>query len=756
MSAVIPLHEVQTYINLARTDANILHRDHPNIVDRATASINELLNKNTFDDQTLGGDADVLLLHTVRLLLDSSRGSDPSHAELVRFALVDSVSPKLDAYLKLHSATVTFRGDTPNDDLLRSLTGFLLRSSGRGGVVKGEQLMETCYGNVMSAVVCISHVLEESVNEVCQKLGLEGSEEESSETQSAVVAVSRTLLDLSTPAAYFTEEDDTADKAMSDIQLSFEKNLMTVIHCIVSSPLLDYVTYVLDIWFQRLQSMEGKTGFEERAARTKRNIDCVLGNTLSFILNLLSYTHEYSVKLRRHIATNTLLVQNISVPYVEFLIRSVLRDGTAPALQAEANNGSYITVRCALHIARIVCFITYKIKAFRGWAQQQALDETFLPLLECKGIWNSPFRVEAVAVLVRLLVNCNHVRGVPKIKNAHSNLSVAERGHLSRRLSSPVEELYPVDASCETYRQLEFVFEGPSQEELDRVVDDSNPLGRLSTPTTTENNNNNNGGFNFSFADNLTGQAPFLIGGAWKSALVSGAGGGGGNDDDDDEVSKTVTSGVSPSSRRKIKKIRAYNSKAHKERERAKMRQRYAALKSSNNDSTKVAVTSGDCPMFDEEDETVAVCDTKNVAEHLEKRKAEAVTAPPPPPPPSVPPATMTTTTSTNNNNNNNNENEEEEQAQIDWDELMRATPPSGIPARYICALSHQQLVVPVITPNGDVFEHKVLAQYMASHQSRCPITKETLRLEDLMIDRELKKELELFKLRQQLRAAKK
>eukprot|EP00760_Papus_ankaliazontas_P021459 PhM_4_TR18692/c0_g1_i2/m.19164 len=156
---------------------------------------------------------------------------------------------------------------------------------------------------------------------------------------------------------------------------------------------------------------------------------------------------------------------------------------------------------------------------------------------------------------------------------------------------------------------------------------------------------------------------------------IAARGGGGGNDDDDDEVSKTVTSGVSPSSRRKIKKIRAYNSKAHKERERAKMRQRYAALKSSNNDSTKVAVTSGDCPMFDEEDETVAVCDTKNVAEHLEKRKAEAVTAPPPPPPPSVPPATMTTTTSTNNNNNNNNENEEEEQAQIDWDELMRATP---------------------------------------------------------------------------------
>eukprot|EP00758_Cryptobia_borreli_P000508 Tbor_TRINITY_DN115_c0_g1::TRINITY_DN115_c0_g1_i1::g.11985::m.11985 len=71
-------------------------------------------------------------------------------------------------------------------------------------------------------------------------------------------------------------------------------------------------------------------------------------------------------------------------------------------------------------------------------------------------------------------------------------------------------------------------------------------------------------------------------------------------------------------------------------------------------------------------------------------------------------------------------------------------SPPFGCPDRYLCALTRQFMINPVISPNGDVFEKESIIAFIKdpAHKHKCPITGEDLYGRDLVVDGELKREL--------------
>eukprot|EP00759_Apiculatamorpha_spiralis_P007717 PhF_6_TR14911/c0_g1_i1/m.23298 len=707
MDVVLKVQDVMSLKNLASTDPKALTAAHPHLLDNIVKTINETLNIKPADE--------ALIAHIISLMSSWSR--DTSVAQVLLYGLTVEVAGTLDAFLDTRSELVTLRGGSLDDDMFRDLTMFLYRTCNYR--LKGNQFMEVCHHNVTTAMGTLCHVLEACSNVFCQ--GVEVVEAD--DVGKLVVAVSRTLLDLSTPAAYFTEDDDTGDVAIEKLNDQFRKYLHLILHAVLNSPLLDYLTYILDLWHQHL------CGSTKPSEQLKVRCDVALGNVMSFVVNLLTYTHAYSVKFRQHLSKNSVLIQNVCVPYLDFLL-SNLDAGIGISTPSELD----VTIRCALHIVRVISFVTYQIKTFRLWVQTKA--PIFRKVIESNKIMESPLKVEAFAVVVRLVVNTNDVHSIPTITTNYEKLSMIEKQHLSKRLNSPSEEMYPVNANCETYRQICFIFEGPSDADF-TLAQAGEALALITQALFSQPIF----GFTFSSQD-----APFLFGG-WGAPPVSFKG----NpaqvvelyDDSDEEGDGKERAGGKALKRNKMK-IRAYQTKAHKERQRQKMKARYSNLKGQKVTSIP-ADDSSSCAQEIEDEGPVL---EKNTKTQLEERIIQSASAPPPPPPP-PPPAPTPKPVAPQPTNNTQSEQEQ----QINWDEVTSAVPPEGIPGRYLCALTHQMLITPAVSPNGDVFEKEMIEKYLAAHSNQCPISQSTLSPEDLVVDLELKKEIELWKLRRQLRS---
>ena len=72
--------------------------------------------------------------------------------------------------------------------------------------------------------------------------------------------------------------------------------------------------------------------------------------------------------------------------------------------------------------------------------------------------------------------------------------------------------------------------------------------------------------------------------------------------------------------------------------------------------------------------------------------------------------------------------------------------PPRSIPARYICSLSHAMIrSTPVLSSTGYVFDEDVILDYL-THYQVCPISGAPLSPSDLVVDTQLKEELDRVK----------
>lgn len=82
----------------------------------------------------------------------------------------------------------------------------------------------------------------------------------------------------------------------------------------------------------------------------------------------------------------------------------------------------------------------------------------------------------------------------------------------------------------------------------------------------------------------------------------------------------------------------------------------------------------------------------------------------------------------------------------IDLSKWRKGLPPSNIPLKYICSLTHKFIQsVPVLSPQGYLFDEISILSYL-DESDRCPITGIPLRRDELVIDQEIYQELQVLR----------
>lgn len=75
-----------------------------------------------------------------------------------------------------------------------------------------------------------------------------------------------------------------------------------------------------------------------------------------------------------------------------------------------------------------------------------------------------------------------------------------------------------------------------------------------------------------------------------------------------------------------------------------------------------------------------------------------------------------------------------------------RQNTPVGVPRRYLCALTNQVMLVPVISAYGDTYEKDSILKFIKENGNKCPVTGEDLFATDLVVDSALKRELDVVR----------
>ena len=92
----------------------------------------------------------------------------------------------------------------------------------------------------------------------------------------------------------------------------------SVIINVLKTPLLTVITEFLVDWLGLLKGEARARAYSEMVLLPLFNT--AVSNVLLFLCNLLTYTHEFSTKLRKHIAMGSALMQDVVFPYMELTL----------------------------------------------------------------------------------------------------------------------------------------------------------------------------------------------------------------------------------------------------------------------------------------------------------------------------------------------------------------------------------------------------------------------------------------------------
>eukprot|EP01062_Namystynia_karyoxenos_P041032 TRINITY_DN2984_c0_g1_i1.p1 TRINITY_DN2984_c0_g1~~TRINITY_DN2984_c0_g1_i1.p1 ORF type:complete len:843 (+),score=266.66 TRINITY_DN2984_c0_g1_i1:74-2602(+) len=380
-------------------------------------------------------------------------------------------------------------GEEPlGDAVFRDLVTLLMCTSEFS--LRGSQVLELCDGRMHLTVAALSAVLRGPYGLEPMETLLKGESLEWESEARVFVCATKNLADLTFCDTYFqsTDERDYQSTDMADLNREFQENLGQVAEALVQLPVIDTATVQLDSWFGAVQKGFGRAdkfmrmcGQEARslppasdpATRLLHFLECALMNILTTVCNLLSAGGDCSAKLRRHLATHTILVQNLVLPYMSFLIEHLELELT-PADKGEPHQHVQQHVRQVLHIVKVLSFVTFEVRLFRDWFAKN----NFTPrLLRLRVLAESNLRGELLALLARLNVNIDAAAApksdcggdgpaeagvVEQLLEAHRRLSVNERRRIAHRLDSPGEAMCPVDRFSSTYALLRPLWEEPA------------------------------------------------------------------------------------------------------------------------------------------------------------------------------------------------------------------------------------------------------------------------------------------------------
>lgn len=75
----------------------------------------------------------------------------------------------------------------------------------------------------------------------------------------------------------------------------------------------------------------------------------------------------------------------------------------------------------------------------------------------------------------------------------------------------------------------------------------------------------------------------------------------------------------------------------------------------------------------------------------------------------------------------------------------MRQAPAPEVPARFLCALSHQLMTDPILTIYGHNYQRSVLLKWFESGNDTCPLTGKTLKFANVISNGALRSNIEFW-----------
>jgi hypothetical protein len=552
------------------------------------------------------------------------------------------------------------------------------------------------------------------------------------------------------------------------------------------------LTTVFEDWLDLANCLpQDSDADSQRVSGLLNALEAALSNTILLIVNMLSFTNEFSAKFRAHVAVKSGgFVEKVLIPMV--ILELDVLEGKRK--HTSSTNGGDGLARHALVLQlllKVIALLGFKTKVFRPALRQIKL--LCARLIQNPVMMDSNCKVEFFALVVRLMINTDLDDSVHHVLEAHKRqLTDKQRLFLALRLSNPAEKLYPIDVFCAPYQSLRPVFY------IDPVaaaaVNDA-PSAITTNPTAPR--------FNFassapSAAAGRT-DAPEVFTGRDTYKRVKRRGGG---------TSMSEKLAIRREAQRRRKKIVA--KKKYQQQHATSSRReddddadvwedlgddegsdgeesttfRRRQLPTTNGDDgveeeeledfsgvrEAVVITVGQgagagtgVSLFDEEeddgddistieDSTAAVLQAARQAQQAQQR-GDAITsssspgdvvrltgsspsknpAPAPEAPTPAPAAAVVVSGQT---------------GPFDLSKYRTVAPPLGCPDQYLCALTRRLIGIPVISPTGDVFDKEAILSFIKdpAHKNKHPFTGEGLYGRDLVVDVQLRRELDVVR----------
>lgn len=388
-------------------------------------------------------------------------------------ATLDAAAAALDPFLERHNAP-TGHGD--DDSIIASLITLLLRVSGHR--LSGVEILDAVSGKLMSAIFGMTALLRQW-HRYFKQSHLTNAEIFDNpnwrDDAAFVVAATRALYELSTAHTFYlcvgsspgaAPESATTDRDMVGLDKEYRAYMGHFNKLMTSVPIFDFIAATLDAWFEVIELAQSV-----EAIHLFPYFRTTLTHVLLLISNMLTATTEFSGQLKHHLAKNTIIIQNVALPFLLFALDRLERKQYDPDTVVEDH------LKPLLLVVRVVSLISFKIKMFRPHLRKFPLLGG--RLIACEAAWASKLRVEFFALVVRFVVNCELADSTAALLGRFAELAPEERARLGVRLTSRKEALYPVNVCCATYAALRPIFEAARTAPLEvkKAASASRPSG---------------------------------------------------------------------------------------------------------------------------------------------------------------------------------------------------------------------------------------------------------------------------------------
>jgi hypothetical protein len=522
-----------------------------------------------------------------------------------------------------------------------------------------------------------------------------------------IVCGTATLLDFSFADTFFTSDMVTDATRISLLNSRFAKNIAQVIGNLLTSSVLQSVTNCLTDYLALL-----KGEFTDKPLSPPLLLpffNSAVSNVLLFLCNLLTYTHELSTKLRKHIAIECTFLQQVILPYIDFLLDLlciVPNDANATTTTSIAQYA-----RSLSYTLKTLGFVTFKINYLRPYFRAHNFTPRLLVVCSRTNVLNP----NLLAMIVRLNINIDYYEDTmtqhreeisDSIRFAYNKFTPKERSRVGKHLNNPpLDVMYPIETSTNSYTQLQFAF---------AIVTDELPPSAESANSSVKT-------------------APFTFAGDHKSSTSM------------HKPHKAIN---------KKHGNRSYASKRASDRQRSSQVRRWVLLKQEGTSEPHTTPVSSASTSDADNNQQPRKCgtaedDTPNVLTRTinvgqqssayfsdsedDEEKENATTE-----------RAEDDANSSSDNSESGVQVEPVTSSDLSYATITRHY---NVPPEYLCSWTKQLMTVPVLSPYGDVFEKPLIIERLNTHPT-CPITGKELHPTDLVDDPTLAQKIQEFQFR--------